>query len=73
MFENSAFAQQPIVPSVSFAGSCLLFAVLAAHGVYETAGDVKAVPEVAVVEEIVGVDDEIRAVICSLPMEHGCT
>ena len=31
---------------------------------------VKVVPEVAVVEEIVGVSDEIRADISLLPMEH---
>ena len=30
----------------------------------------RAVPEVAVVEEIVRVDDEIRADIRLLPMEH---
>ena len=47
MFENSACAQQPIVPSLSFVGSCLLLAVLATDGVKGTAGDVKAVPEVA--------------------------
>ena len=33
MFENLAFAQQPIVPTVSCVGSCLLLAVLATHGV----------------------------------------
>ena len=69
MFEDSACAQQPIVSSVSFVGSCLLLAVLATHGVKETAGDVKAVPEVAVVE-IAGVNDEIRADICFLPQER---
>ena len=69
MFEDSACAQQPIVFSVSFVGSCLLLAALATHGVKETAWDVKAVPEVAVVE-IAGVNDEIRADICFLPQEH---
>ena len=69
MFEDSACAQQPIVSSVSFVGSCLLLALLATHGVKETAGDVEAVPEVAVVE-IARVNDEIRADICFLPQEH---
>ena len=65
-FENSACAQQPIVSSVSFAGSCLLLAVLATHVVWDTAWDVIVGPEVAVAEEIVGVNDEIRADICFL-------
>ena len=69
LFENSECAQQPIAFSVSFVGSCLLLAVLATSGVKETAGDVKAVPEVAV-EEIAGVNDEIRADICFLPQKH---
>ena len=69
MFENSACAQQPLVSSVSSVGSFLLLAVLATHGVKGTAGDVKGVPEVAVVE-IAGVNDEIRADSCFLPQEH---
>ena len=69
MFENSACAQQHIVSSVSFVGSCLLVAVLATHGVKETAGNVTAVSEVAVVE-IAVVIDEIRAAICFVPQEH---
>ena len=56
--------------SVSFAGSCLLLAVLATHGVEETAWDVIDVPEVVVAKEIVGVNDKIRADISLLPMEH---
>ena len=71
--ENSACAQQPLVSSVSFVGSCLLLAVLATHGVKETAGDVKAVPEVAVVE-IAGMNDEICADFGFLPAgTYGCT
>ena len=70
MFENSACAQQLMVSSVSFVGSCLLLAVLATHGVEDTAWDVRVLPEVAVVEEIVGGDDEIRADICFLTIEH---
>ena len=69
MLENSACAQQPILPSVSFVGSCLLLAVLATDGVKGTAGDVKAVPEVAVVE-IAGMNDESRADIFFVPQEH---
>ena len=70
MFENSACVQQPIVSSVSYVGSCLSLALLATHGVKETAWDVIVVREVAVVEEIVRVDDEIREDIRLLPMEH---
>ena len=69
MFEDSACAQHSIVSSVSFVGSCLLLAVLATDGVKGTAGDVKAVPEVAVVE-IAGMNDESRADICFVPQEH---
>ena len=69
MFENSACAQQHIVSSVSFVGSCLLLAVLATDGVKGTAGDAKAVPEVAVVE-IAGMNDESRADICFVTQEH---
>ena len=47
-------------------GSCLLLAVLATHIVKETVWDVVVVPEVAVVQGIVGVNAEIRADICFL-------
>ena len=61
-----------LVSSVSFVAACLVLAVPATHGVKETAGDVKAVPEVTVVE-IAGLNDEIRADIFFLPQEHGFT